>query len=151
MKILAQNKKIRHEYFIEEELEVGIVLTGDEVLSIRQGKCNLKDSYVSLKTGEAYLLGCHISAYKNAWLKPDEKRDKKLLMHKRELNKLIGISAEKGVTLVVDKVYVADNGRIKCNLCVAKGKHNYDKRRDIANKDAKRKMDRALKEFNNKV
>ena len=144
--IEIQNKKARHDYFIEETLEVGIVLTGTEVKSIRQGKANLKDSYAMIKDGEVYITGMHISPYdKGNIFNKDPLRDRKLLLHKREINKLAGMVQQKGLSLVPLKAYFS-RGKVKLQLGVARGKKLYDKREDLKAKDAKREIDRKLKE-----
>ncbi|HOB20781.1 MAG TPA: SsrA-binding protein SmpB [Candidatus Atribacteria bacterium] len=145
-KIVAQNKKARHDYFIEETYEAGIVLTGTEVKSIRQGKVNLKDSYADIKHGEVHVHNMHISPYeKGNIFNRDPLRSRKLLLHKREINKLIGYTQQKGYSLVPLQLYLT-RGLVKVELAVAKGKKLYDKREDIARRDAKREMERAFKE-----
>lgn len=148
IKVVAQNKKARHDYFIEQTLEAGIVLSGTEVKSIRQGKVNLKDSYATIEHGEVILSGMHISPYEqgNIFNKEPE-RDRKLLLHRYEINKLIGLIQQKGLTLVPLQVYFK-RGKVKITLGVAKGKKLYDKRDDIAARDAKREIDRKMKESN---
>ena len=144
--IEIQNKKARHDYFIEETLETGIVLSGTEVKSIRQGKANLKDSYAIIKDGEIYITGMHISPYdKGNIFNKDPLRDRKLLLHKREINKLVGMVQQKGLTLVPVKAYFV-RGRVKILLGIARGKKLYDKREDIKARDAKRDIDRKIKE-----
>ena len=144
--IEIQNKKARHDYFIEETLETGIVLSGTEVKSIRQGKANLKDSYAIIKDGEIYITGMHISPYdKGNIFNNDPLRDRKLLLHKREINKLVGMVQQKGLTLVPVKAYFV-RGRVKILLGIARGKKLYDKREDIKARDAKRDIDRKIKE-----
>lgn len=146
IKVIAQNKKARHEYFIEQTFEAGIVLSGTEVKSIRQGKVNLKDSYATIEQGEVILNGMHISPYEQGNIfNKDPMRDRKLLMHRYEINKLIGYTQQKGLTLVPLQLYFK-HGRVKVELAVAKGKKLYDRRDDIAARDAKREIDRKLKE-----
>ena len=146
--LIAQNKKAYHDYFVDDTYEAGISLFGTEVKSIRQGKVNLKDSYVSVKTGEAFLIGAHISPYeKGNIFNRDPLRSRKLLLHKREIAKLIGLTAQEGYTLIPLKMYFKGS-YVKVLLGVCRGKKNYDKREDIARRDAKRDMDRALKERN---
>jgi len=141
-----QNKKARHDYSIENTLEVGLVLYGTEVKSIRQGKANLKDSYAVIRDGEMYLVGMHISPYdKGNIFNKDPLRDKKLLLHKREINKLLGIVQQKGLSLIPLKAYFS-RGKVKIQLAVARGKKLYDKRYDLKSRDAKREIDRKLKE-----
>jgi len=146
VKIAAQNKKARHDYFIEQALETGIVLSGTEVKSIRLGKVNLKDSYAAIENGEVVLKGMHISPYEQGNIfNKDPVRDRKLLLHRYEINKLIGYTQQKGMSLVPLQLYFK-RGNVKVELGVAKGKKLYDKREDIAEKDAKREIDRRLKE-----
>ena len=141
-KVVANNKKAYHEYFIEEKYEAGLVLVGTEVKSIRQGKVNLKDSYVGIKNGEAFVYNMHISPYEKGNIyNADPLRVRKLLLNKRELRKLIGLTILKGYSLIPLSLYLK-NGLVKMELSVAKGKKNYDKRQDIAKKDAERRMQR---------
>jgi len=145
-KVIAQNKKARHDYFIEQTIEAGIVLTGTEVKSIRQGKVNLKDSYAAIKNGEIILSGMHISPYEQGNIyNVDPLRDRKLLMHKQEINKLGGLIQQKGLTVVPLRLYFK-RGKVKLEVGVARGKKLYDKRSDIAERDAKREIDRKLKD-----
>lgn len=145
-KVVVQNKKARHDYFIEETIECGIVLSGTEVKSIRQGKLNLKESYASIVDGEVILSGMHISPYEQGNIyNKDPLRDRKLLLHRSEINRLIGITQQKGLTLVPVQAYLK-HGRVKIELGIARGKKLYDKRDDIAERDAKREIDRKLKE-----
>ncbi len=146
IKVIAQNKKARHDYFIEQTLEAGIVLSGTEVKSIRQGKVNLKDSYAMVDGGEVILNGMHISPYEQGNTNnKDPLRDRKLLLHKSEINRLIGYTQQKGLSLVPLRLYFR-RGIVKVELGIAKGKKLYDKRDDIAQRDAKREIDRKLKE-----
>jgi SsrA-binding protein len=146
IKVAAQNKKARHDYFIEQVFEAGIVLSGTEVKSIRQGKVNLKDSYASIEDGEVILHGMHISPYEQGNIfNKDPVRDRKLLLHKYEITKLIGYTQEKGLSLIPLRIYFK-RGKAKVELAVARGKKLYDKRQDIAERDAKREIDRRLKE-----
>ncbi len=141
-KIIAKNKKAYHEYFIEDKYEAGLVLVGTEVKSIRQGKVNLKDSYVSIKNGEAFVYNMHISPYEKGNIyNVDPLRQRKLLLNKRELRKLVGLTTLKGYSLIPLSLYLK-NGLVKMELSVAKGKKMYDKRQDLAKKDAERKMQR---------
>jgi SsrA-binding protein len=141
-KIVAKNKKAFHEYFIEDKYEAGLVLVGTEVKSIRQGKVNLKDSYVSIKNGEAFVYNMHISPYEKGNIyNVDPLRPRKLLLNKRELRKLAGLTTLKGYSLIPLSLYLK-NGLVKMELSVAKGKKTYDKRQDIAKKDAERRMQR---------
>ena len=144
-KIISNNKKAYHDYFIDEKFEAGIELFGTEVKSIRQGTVNLKDSYVSLKTGEAILIGMHISPYeKGNIFNRDPLRERRLLLHKKEIMRLIGKTKEKGYSLIPLSVYLSGS-RVKIELGLARGKKTYDKRETIAERDAKRNMDRAVK------
>ena len=146
IKVVAQNKKARHDYFIEMTLEAGIVLSGTEVKSIRLGKVNLKDSYATIDNGEVILSGMHISPYEQGNIfNKEPMRERKLLLHRFEINKLIGLTQQKGLTLVPLQLYFK-HGKVKIELGVAKGKKLYDKRDDIAERDAKREIDRRLKE-----
>lgn len=139
-KNVASNKKAYHEYFIEDKYEAGIVLVGTEVKSIRQGKVNLKDSFVNIKDGEAYVYNLHISPYEKGNIyNVDPLRPRKLLLNKREIRKLIGLVTLKGYALIPLSLYLK-NGRVKMELAVAKGKKLHDKREDIAKKDAQRRM-----------
>lgn len=148
-KIVAQNKKARHDYFIEETYEAGIELSGTEVKSIRAGKVNLKESYVDIKNGEIFVVGMHISPYEQGNIfNRDPLRTRKLLMHKKEILKLFGQTQEKGLTLVPLSLYLKGS-RVKMELALARGKKLYDKRADIAKRDADRNIDRAMKEVRN--
>lgn len=145
-KTIAQNKKAFHDFFIEETIECGIVLAGTEVKSLRGGKLNLRDSYAVIKDGEVFLCGMHISPYEQGNIfNKDPLRDRKLLLHKREINRLIGFIQQKGLTLVPVEVYFA-RGKVKVALGVARGKKLYDKRDAIAAKETTREIDRRLKE-----
>lgn len=149
VKIISQNKKARHEYFIEETYEAGIELFGTEVKSIRLGKVNLTDAYASVKNGEVIVHGMNISSYEQGNIfNRDPLRDKKLLLHKNEIRKLIGLIQQQGYSLIPLSVYLKGS-LVKVSLAVAKGKKLYDKREDIAKKDAKRSAERALKERSN--
>ena len=146
IKVIAQNKKARHDYFIEQMIEAGIVLSGTEVKSIRQGKVNLKDSYATIEGGEVILSGMHISPYEQGNIfNKDPLRNRKLLLHKSEINRLIGVTQQKGMSLIPLRLYFR-KGKVKVELAVAKGKKLYDKRADIAERDARREIDRKLKE-----
>lgn len=141
-KLIAQNKKARHDYFIEDTYEAGIALAGTEVKSCRQSKVNLRDSYVGIKNGEAFAYNMHISPYeKGNIFNRDPVRPRKLLLHKREIMKLLGLTAQKGYTLVPTKMYLK-RGKVKLEVGVAKGKHTYDKRHDLKEKAIKREMER---------
>lgn len=148
IKILSQNKKARHEYFILETIECGIELFGTEVKSVRDGKVNLTDAYASIDNGEVFVKGMNISPFeKGNIFNKDPLRPKKLLMHKSEIRKLIGKIKQDGLTLIPLSVYLKSS-LVKLSLGVAKGKKLYDKRHDIANRDAKRSAERAIKERN---
>ena len=146
-KLIANNKKVYHEYFLEEIYEAGIALHGTEVKSIRMGKCSIKESFVRIeKSGEVYIYGMHVTPYeKGNIFNKDPLRPKKLLLHKKEIQKLIGKIAEKGYTLVPVEVYL-NKGLVKVQIALAKGKKLYDKRQSAAERDAKRQIDRAMKE-----
>ncbi len=147
-KLISNNKKAYHDYFIDEKIEAGIALFGTEVKSVRAGNVNLKDSYVSLRTGEAILIGMHISPYEQGNIfNRDPLRERKLLLHKKEIMRLIGKTKEKGYSLIPLSVYFLGS-KAKVELGLARGKKAYDKREAIAGRDAKRNMERALKERN---
>ncbi|MCX7773047.1 MAG: SsrA-binding protein SmpB [Clostridia bacterium] len=146
-KSIVQNRKARHDYFIEECMEAGIVLTGTEVKSLRLGRANLQDSYATIKNGEVFVSGLHISPYDMGnRFNHDPLRTRKLLLHSIEINKLIGLTQKKGLTLVPLSLYFK-KGMVKVELAVARGKKLYDKRDDIAKKDAEREIDRRMKDF----
>lgn len=145
MKLVANNKKAYHDYFIEEKYEAGIVLHGTEVKSMRMGKCSIKEAFIRIENGEVYAYGMHISPYeKGNIFNKDPLRPKKLLLHKQQIRKLIGSSAEKGYTLVPLQVYFKD-GRAKIEIGIARGKKLYDKRQDIAKKDQMREAEKEMK------
>ncbi len=144
MKIVAQNRKAYHDYHIEESLETGIALKGTEVKAIREGRINLKDSYVLIKDNEAYLLNCHISPYSHGnIMNHDPLRTRKLLLHKKEIQKLIGKTKEKGYTLIPLKVYFK-GPYIKAEIGLAKGKKFFEKREKIKEREARREIERAI-------
>ena len=144
-KIIATNPVARHNYNIENTLEAGIVLYGTEIKSIRNGKVNLKDSYANIKNGEVYIYGMHISPYEHGNIyNKDPLRNRKLLLNRREINKLVGLIKQKGYSLVPMSLYFSGNF-VKLELGIGKGKKLYDKRQDIAKKDAEMKIRRALK------
>ena len=144
-KIISKNPTARHNYTIENTFEAGIVLTGTEIKSIRNGKVNIKDSYVIIKNGEAYILGMNISHYEQGNIfNKDPLRDRKLLIHKREIMRLFGMVKQKAVSLVPISLYFKNN-KVKVEVGIGKGKKLYDKREDMAKKDAQRKIERALK------
>jgi SsrA-binding protein len=145
-RVFAQNRKAFHDFDIEETYEAGIVLTGPEVKSIRQGRANLKESYARIRNGEVFLIGAHVSPYANATHREQlPTRDRKLLLHRREIARLVGKSQEEGKTLIPLRLYAKDDN-IKLQLAVASRKKQYDKRREIAKKTAEREMERAMKE-----
>lgn len=145
-KTLAQNKKARHDFFIEETYEAGIVLQGTEIKSIRNGRVNLKDAFARVKSGEVYLHNMHVSPYEQGnRYNHDPLRARKLLLHKKQIDQLIGSTKEKGLTLVPLKVYIK-NGYAKVLIGLGKGKKQYDKREDLKQKQAKRDVERALKD-----
>ena len=143
---IAQNKKARHEYFIEDSFEAGVALQGWEVKSLREGKANLTESYVLLKKGEAFLLGCHVTPLKTAstHIHPDPTRTRKLLLHKQELGKLFSATTKKGYTCVALKLYWK-NGLAKCEIALAKGKQQHDKRATEKEKDWNREKHRLIR------
>jgi len=144
-KIVTTNRKARHDYHIVDTMEAGIVLKGTEVKSIRLGKVNLKDSYATIKNGELFLIGMHISPYDFGNIfNHDPERERKLLMHRREIRKLFGKVQIQGMTLVPLKLYFK-KGKVKVQLALASGKKQFDRRHDIAKRDAEREMRRALK------
>ncbi|MBQ9903639.1 MAG: SsrA-binding protein SmpB [Synergistaceae bacterium] len=145
-KKVAVNRKARHDYFILDSFECGIVLTGTEIKSVRAGNLNLKDSYASLENGELWLQGMHISPYeKGTYYNHEPERDRKLLLHKREILRLRNKTREKGLTLVPLSVYIKDGKRAKVELALAKGRTSHDKRDMIADRDAKRDIARAVR------
>ncbi|MEE9270437.1 MAG: SsrA-binding protein SmpB [Candidatus Krumholzibacteria bacterium] len=147
MKPIATNRKARHEFSVVETFEAGIALMGTEVKSLREGRANLTDAYATLEGTEVILRGLHISSYSHtSQSNLDPRRDRKLLLHKREIRRLIGKVREKGLTLVPLKLYFNNRGVAKIELALAKGKKTYDKRRDIAKRDANRDLRRELKE-----
>ena len=144
-KLIANNKKAYHEYFLEERYEAGIELHGTEVKSLRMGKCSIKEAFVRIQNSEVYIYGMHISPYeKGNIFNKDPLRPKKLLLHKAEIRKLIGKLAEQGYTLVPVEVYLKGS-LVKIEIALAKGKKLYDKRQDIAKKDMKREAEREFK------
>ncbi|MBR5970458.1 MAG: SsrA-binding protein SmpB [Lachnospiraceae bacterium] len=145
-KLIANNKKAFHDYFIEERIEAGIELFGTEVKSLRQGKCSIKEAYVEIKKGEAFVVQMHIPPYEMGNIfNRDPVRKRRLLMHKAEIRKLDAASQEKGYTLVPLQVYFR-RGRAKVEVGLAKGKKLYDKRQTIAKKDARREAEREYKQ-----
>ena len=147
MKIICTNRKARHDYEILETMEAGMVLTGTEVKSLRAGAAQLKDAHAAIERDELFLFNAHISPYEQGnRYNHEPTRTRKLLMHEREIRRLIGKVREKGLTLVPLKLYFNDRGKVKVELGLARGKKTYDKRRDIAERDARREMQRARKE-----
>ena len=145
-KVLATNKKAYHDYFVEESFEVGIVLTGTEIKSVREGGLNLKDSYARVAGGEVVLLNCHISPYSHGtFANHDPLRTRKLLLHRKEISRLIGLTQQRGLTLVPLKMYLKGR-RAKIELGLVKGKKTHDKRESIKKKIADREVGRALRE-----
>ncbi len=144
VKVVAVNRKARHDYHIEETIEAGLVLTGSEMKSIRAGQVNLRDSYALIRNNEAWLLNVHISPYQQASYQNHEpRRDRKLLLHRREINRLVGKLQEKGLTLVPLRIYLKDS-RAKIELGLAQGKKSYDKRQTLRERADQRQIDRAL-------
>jgi SsrA-binding protein len=144
-KLIAENRRARHEYQLLERYEAGLVLTGTEVKSLRDGKAILQRAFGDLRDGELYLVGAHIPEYTQGNIQNhDPDRDRKLLLHRRELDQLVGKVQEKGLTLVPTRLYWKD-GRVKVELALGRGKDVRDKRRDIADRDARRQIERALK------
>jgi SsrA-binding protein len=145
VKLIAENRKARHEFQLLERYEAGVVLTGTEVKSLRQGGASLQQAYADLRDGEVWLIGAHIAEYGQGNVfnhEPD--RDRKLLLHRREIASLWGKVRERGLTLVPTRLYFKD-GKVKVEVALARGKERRDKRRDIAKRDAERQMERALK------
>ena len=148
IRVIATNKKARHDFFVEDTYEAGIVLKGSEVKSIRAGRINLRDSYARVKRGEVFVYNMHISPYSHAtYDRPDPMRVRKLLLKKREIRKLVGMVSEKGFTLVPLRVYFNERGRAKLELGVCKGKKLYDKRAALKKRDAQRDLERAMRDY----
>lgn len=144
--MITKNRKARHDYHILETFEAGIVLQGTEVKALRDGKVNLKDSYANVRNDEVFLYNVHISPYTHGNIYNHEPlRERKLLLHRKEINKLIGKTREKGLTLVPLKMYFK-NGRVKVELAIARGKKEYDKRDAISKRESDREIKRVLKE-----
>ncbi len=147
IRIVASNRKARHEYFIEDTIEAGIVLKGTEVKSIRAGRINVKESYAIVENGEIFIYNMHISPYEQGNIhNVDPIRKRKLLLHKREIKRLEAQVIQKGYTLIPLTVYINEDGLVKIELALGKGKKLYDKREDIAKRDAMRKIERQVKE-----
>ncbi|MFV0392791.1 MAG: SsrA-binding protein SmpB [Coprobacillaceae bacterium] len=148
MKIIANNKKAYHDYFIEETFEAGIALKGTEIKSVRNGNVNLKDSFVRIKGNEAFLENMHISPYEQGnRFNHDPLRNRKLLLHKKEILKITNKLKAGGLTIVPTKLYFNKGSKVKVEVGIAKGKKLYDKRQDLKAKDAKRDMEKALKNY----
>ena len=148
-KTIARNKKALHDYEIMEKFEAGIELQGSEVKSIRMGRVNLKDTYVRIIRGEAYLIGSHISYPQtaNPHYRPDEKRDRKLLLHRKEIDKLIGKTTRDGLTIVALSLYLSGKNLVKVGIALAKGKNIHDKRETLKRKEADREARAAIKRY----
>jgi SsrA-binding protein len=146
MRMVATNKKASFNYELLEKFEAGISLRGTEVKSIRQGKVSLKESYAEIKKGEVFLVNCHISPYESAsWFNHDPTRERKLLLHRREIKRLTGKIQEKGLTLIPTKVFFNDKGKVKIEIALAKGKRTYQKREVIRERDRDRELRAELK------
>ena len=147
IKIIAENRKARHDYHIDEEFEAGMVLKGTEVKSLRQGRAILKDAYARIKNGEVFIHQMHISPYPFAYYdNHDPLRPRKLLLHKREIKRLYGKANEKGLTLIPLKMYFK-NGKAKISIALARGKRQYDKRDSIRRREEQREMERTRKQY----
>ncbi len=143
---VATNRKARHDYHIEETFEAGIVLSGTEIKSMRKGQVNLRDGFVLVRGGEAWLMNVHIAHYEQGNRQNhDETRQRKLLLHRREINQLQAEATQRNWTIVPLRVYINEAGRAKVEIALARGKQQFDKRQDIADRDAKRDIQRALK------
>ena len=146
-KVVATNRKAFHDYFIEDKFEAGIVLQGTEVKSLREGRVNLQDSYASVREGEMFLHNCHVSPYSHGnIMNHDPTRVRKLLLHKTEINKLLGKTQQKGLTLIPLRIYFSKRGHAKVELGLAKGKKLYDRRESMKAREAGREVQRAIKE-----
>ena len=144
-KLVAENRRARHDFHLLERVEAGIALTGTEVKALREGHASLQRAYAEVRDGEAWLVGAHIAEYAQGNIaNHDPDRDRKLLLHRREIDSLLGKVSERGLTLVPTRLYFKD-GRVKVELALARGKEARDKRRDIAERDARRQIERALK------
>ena len=144
IKVIATNRKVRHDYLIEDTFEAGLVLTGSEIKSVRAGQVNLRDSYATIRNGELWLLNAHIAPYKQASFQNHEpRRDRKLLLHRREINRLTGKLQEKGLTLIPLQIYLKDSWA-KVQLGLGRGKKSYDKRQALRERDDRRQITRAL-------
>jgi len=144
-KTIALNRRARHEFSIDDSMEAGIVLSGTEIKSIRAGKVNLADSFARIERGEAWLVGAHIALWEQASRENHEpKRDRKLLLHRDQIDQLLGKTKAKGLTLVPLKLYITARGKAKLELGLGKGKQLHDRRREIQDRDAKREIEREL-------
>ena len=145
-KLVANNKKARHDYFIEDTYEAGIVLTGTEIKSVRASRVNIKESYCRIQGGEVFIYGMHISPYEQGNIfNVDPLRDRKLLLNKKEIRKIADKLAQQGLTLIPLQMYINEDGRAKVEIAISRGKKLYDKRESIAKRDAERKMQRAVR------
>jgi SsrA-binding protein len=143
-KIIVQNRKARHDYAVVDVFEAGVMLTGTEVKSLRLGRASLVDGFATIDDGEVFLRNVHIPEYEQgSWTNHEPRRVRKLLLHKEEINRLIGKTKESGLTLVPLSLYFSE-GKVKCELALARGKRSYDKRQDLARRDADREVQRAL-------
>jgi SsrA-binding protein len=146
-KTVALNRRARHEFAIEDSMEAGIVLSGTEIMSIRAGKVNLADAYARIEKGEAWLVGAHIAPWEGGnRLNHEPKRDRKLLLHRNQIDQLLGRTKAKGLTLIPLKIYITARGKAKLELGLGKGKQLYDRRREIAARDSRREVERELAE-----
>lgn len=146
-KVVATNRKAFHDYHIEEKLEAGIALKGTEVKSLREGRVNLRDSYASVDRGEMILHNCHISPYSHGnIMNHDPLRPRKLLLHRKEINKLLGKTQQKGLTLVPLRIYFSPRGHAKVEVALARGKKQYDRREALKEREAGREVERAMKQ-----
>ena len=146
-KTISLNRRARHEFSIEDTIEAGIALTGTEIKSIRAGKVSLSDAYARIERGEAWLVGAHIAPWESGnRFNHEPKRDRKLLLHRGQIDTLLGRTKAKGLTLVPLRLYISDRGKAKLELGLGRGKQLYDRRRDIAARDAKRDLDREIAE-----
>lgn len=145
---IAQNRRARHEYHVEDTLEAGIVLRGTEIKSIRAGKVSLADAYARIERDEAWIIGLHIAPWESADVRfnHEPKRQRKLLLHRDEIDELLGKTKAKGLTLVPLRLYINDRGKAKLELGLARGKQTWDRRREIAERDARRETERAVSE-----
>ncbi len=144
IKVIATNRKARHDYHIEDTIEAGLVLTGSEIKSIRAGQVSLRESYATVRNDEMWLVNVHIASYQQAsYTNHEPRRDRKLLLHRREINRLIGKLQEKGLTLIPLRIYLKDS-RAKVELGLARGKKLYDKRQTLRERDDRRQIDRAM-------